>query len=128
MAYLVPIEDYNFDNYYDEIYIDDKIKIIKLWEQLKILLNDKTVINSGDTFHGEIGIFDERGKCKDMNLKIYDTNFNEYIFDWRGPADRIWEIDDGFGYFEINPDPVPLFLEYILKNEPNYIKIYKADS
>jgi hypothetical protein len=131
MAFLQQLEEYNFDEYDEITYnnYENKNKILDLWEQLKKFLNNNYIFNSKLIFPGQIGIFDERGKCKDLNLIIYDTNNNKYIFDWYGysSAENIWNKYDIYGeYLDLDKDPVPKFINHIKYDCPQSITIIKS--
>ncbi len=131
MAFLQQLEEYCFDEWNQVIYTnyENKNKIFNLWEQLKNFLDNYSINITQNIYPGEIGIFDDRGKCKDINLIIYDTNNNKYVFDWYGYADAeiIWNKYDEYGeYLYLDPDPIPKFIEHIKYDCPLSITISKS--
>lgn len=131
MAFLQKIEEYNFDEDNEFSYTNyenNENKILELWKQLIKLINNYDIYDCRNISPGEIGIFDKKDKCKDLNLIIYDSNNNQYIFDWYGTIspEKIWcKYDDIIGYWELDPNPVPKFVEHIKIHLPSSITIIK---
>ena len=107
---------------------DDNIeKINMIWNKFKMVLN-KDEVKLVDSKHvyepGRVLTFDKRGKCKELNVEIYDELGNRYELEWYKNirADNIWNIwDDGW---EHDPNPLPKILDIISSVPPTYVTIY----
>jgi hypothetical protein len=93
----------------------------------KMILN-KDEVKLVDSKHvyepGRVLTFDKRGKCKELNVEIYDELGNRYELEWYKNirADNIWNIwDDGW---EHDPNPLPKILDIISSVPPTYVTIY----
>lgn len=80
-------------------------------------------------FPGKIIVFDQRGKCKEVNICAYDTNGFCYNFEWYHSvdADKIWNKFDEYGdYIDYDPAPVQKIINVVNNICPDSITISRT--
>jgi hypothetical protein len=114
-----------------ETLLYDSTSFNNVYSKLKELLADEYVdeyitVYGGsypDIEIGKVGIYDERGKCKDLNIIICDNDGNKYDFNWYGRTcvTKVWQAytDDWYKDYigprkpkDIVKEAIKMCLEY----------------
>lgn len=107
---------------------DDGIK--RIYEVFKTFLLEnedqyKHKMRIHDIQPGEIGIFDERKKCKEFSFACYASRSKKYVFEWIG-AENIWY---DFWYRERTTEEIISWsFDHMKNNCPAFVHILECTS